>query len=94
MQPDSGRHRGHFGHKPENRKLAAMVAEAAPQALRGSAFGVFNLAGGICILLASVIAGWLWDHHGASATFFVGAALAVAPLVMCCFAPRLAKRGG
>jgi predicted MFS family arabinose efflux permease len=64
--------------------LAAMVAETAPRSLRGSAFGVFNLA--------SVIAGWLWDRQDAPITFFVGAALAVVPLVMCRFVPRLAKR--
>ncbi|MBS2132148.1 MFS transporter (plasmid) [Burkholderia thailandensis] len=72
--------------------LAAMVAETAPQTLRGSAFGVFNLASSICMLLASVIAGWLWDRHGASTTFYVGAALAIVPLVMCSFAPSLAKQ--
>jgi MFS family permease len=71
--------------------LAAMVADAAPPALRGTAFGVFNLASGICMLLASAIAGWIWDHEGASATFFTGAALAVAPLVMCVLAPRLLR---
>ena len=71
--------------------LAAMVAETAPQTLRGSAFGVFNLASGICMLLASVIAGWLWDRYGASTTFYVGAALAVVPLAMCGFAPSLTK---
>jgi MFS family permease len=63
--------------------LAAMVAETAPGSLRGTAFGMFNLASGICMLFASVIAGWLWDHRGASITFFTGAALAVVPLVMC-----------
>lgn len=68
--------------------LAAMVAETAPDNLRGSAFGVFYLACGICMLFASVIAGWLWSHHGASATFFAGAALAAIPLVMCRFTPR------
>ena len=72
--------------------LAAMVAETAPQTLRGSSFGLFNLASGVCMLVASVIAGWLWDRHGASATFFAGAGLAVVPLVMCRFAPRLEKR--
>ncbi|HKT96246.1 MAG TPA: MFS transporter [Paraburkholderia sp.] len=72
--------------------LAAMVAETAPETLRGSAFGVFNLASGVCMLLASVIAGWLWDQHGAPATFIAGAVLAVIPLVMCSFAPRLAAR--
>jgi MFS family permease len=73
--------------------LAAMVAETAPPALRGNAFGLFNLFSGICMLFASVIAGWLWDRHGAPATFYAGAALAVVPLAMCCFAPRPAKQG-
>ncbi|WP_213307181.1 MFS transporter [Paraburkholderia sacchari] len=72
--------------------LAAMVAETAPRTLRGSAFGVFNLVSGVCLLFASVIAGWLWDRHGASATFFVGAALGGVPLAMCFFAPALARR--
>lgn len=71
--------------------LAAMVADAAPPALRGTAFGVFNLASGICMLLASAIAGWIWDRSGAPATFFTGAALAVVPLVMCALAPRLLR---
>ncbi|MEX3634627.1 MFS transporter [Paraburkholderia sp. BR14320] len=73
--------------------LAAMVAETAPGSLRGTAFGVFNLASGICMLFASVIAGWLWDHHGASITFFTGASLAVVPLVMCGLAPRPSIHG-
>lgn len=68
--------------------LSAMVAETAPSALRGNAFGLFNLFSGICLLFASVIAGWLWDRHGAPVTFFTGAALAVIPLAMCRFAPR------
>ena len=37
--------------------LATLVADTAPADLRGTAFGVFNLAGGIATLLASVIAG-------------------------------------
>ncbi|MGN6579676.1 MAG: MFS transporter [Bordetella sp.] len=72
--------------------LAAMVAETAPQTLRGNAFGLFNLFSGVFMLLASVIAGWLWDRHGAPATFYAGAVLAVIPLAMCRFAPRLAKQ--
>ncbi|BDD94292.1 hypothetical protein PanNE5_37320 [Pandoraea sp. NE5] len=72
--------------------LAGVVAETAPKTLRGSAFCVIQSRERICMLLASVIAGWLWDHHGASETFFAGAALAVIPLVMCLLAPRLAKR--
>ena len=62
--------------------LSAMVADTAPKALRGTAFGIFNLASGLCMLVSSTLAGWLWDRHGASATFFVGAALAVSSLAL------------
>ncbi|KDB10006.1 major facilitator superfamily MFS_1 [Burkholderia sp. lig30] len=72
--------------------LAAMVADTAPAALRGTAFGVFNLASGIAMLLASAIAGWLWQRFGAPTTFFCGAALVVMPLAMCAFAPARADR--
>lgn len=57
--------------------LAAMVADAAPSARRGSAFGLFYLSSGVAMLLASVIAGGLWSAIGPSATFFAGAAFAV-----------------
>jgi len=53
--------------------LAALVADVAPQDLRGTAFGFFNLASGIALFTASIIAGWLWDSVGASATFLMGA---------------------
>jgi MFS family permease len=70
--------------------LAAMVSETAPATLRGTAFGVFNLACGLCMLLASALAGWLWDRFGASTTFVAGAALVVVPLLLCSYAPRQA----
>ncbi len=53
--------------------LAAMVADAAPSARRGTAFGLFYLASGIAMLLASAIAGVLWSRIGPSATFVAGA---------------------
>jgi MFS family permease len=53
--------------------LATLVADTAPADLRGTAYGMFNLAGGIAMLIASVIAGGLWDVYGPSATFFAGA---------------------
>ncbi|RQR33008.1 MFS transporter [Burkholderia sp. Bp9143] len=68
--------------------LAAMVSETSPATLRGTAFGVFNLVSGICMLLASSIAGALWTRFGASATFLAGAVLVVVPLCLCRFMPR------
>ena len=53
--------------------LATMVADLAPADLRGTAFGFFNLVSGLAMLLASVLAGLLWDQFGASFTFYAGA---------------------
>ncbi|HEY8905994.1 MAG TPA: MFS transporter, partial [Rhodoferax sp.] len=44
--------------------LAAMVANTAPADLRGTAYGFFNLLSGLALLLASGVAGWLWDSFG------------------------------
>jgi MFS family permease len=56
--------------------LSKLVADAAPADLRGTAFGLFNLIGGIATLAASVIAGSLWSAIGPEATFLAGAAFA------------------
>lgn len=56
--------------------LAKLVADAAPVALRGTAFGIFNLVSGGALLLASVIAGFLWSTFGAPAAFIAGASFA------------------
>ncbi len=61
--------------------LAAMVAESSPADLRGTAFGFFNLVSGIALLLASVVAGLLWDSAGAQATFLAGAGFCVLTLL-------------
>lgn len=53
--------------------LAAMVADTAPADLRGTAFGFFNLLSGLAMLLASVLAGLLWQHWGPAWTFGAGA---------------------
>jgi MFS family permease len=57
--------------------FAALVADAAPPERRGTAFGLLNLAGGLATLLASLVAGALWDVYGASATFLAGAGFAL-----------------
>jgi len=56
--------------------LAAMVADSAPSTLRGTAFGFFHLASGLATILASVLAGVLWEGFGSAATFLVGALFA------------------
>lgn len=65
--------------------LSTMVADAAPAALRGTSFGVFNLVSGIALLAASVIAGSLWTMVGPAMTFYAGAvfsAIALAGLII------------
>jgi MFS family permease len=56
--------------------LSAMIAGCAPADLRGTAFGFFNLVSGIALLLASIIAGLLWEGLGPAFTFYVGAMFA------------------
>ncbi len=56
--------------------LAALIAATAPERLRGTAFGLFGLVTGVAALIASVLAGLLWDRIGPDATFSAGAAFA------------------
>jgi MFS family permease len=58
--------------------LSRLVADRSPEELRGSAFGLFNLATGLAMLAASVAAGLLWDGFGPAATFLAGAGFAAA----------------
>jgi MFS family permease len=66
--------------------LASLVADTAPADLRGTAFGLFSLVAGVAAIVASVVAGALWDAVGPQVTFIVGAvltalALAIVPLL-------------
>ena len=75
--------------------LAAMVASAAPEDLRGTAYGFFNLMSGIALLLASASAGLLWDLFGARYTFVAGALISAGALVLlaACARGRVFARG-
>ena len=73
--------------------LATMVATTAPADLRGTAYGFFNLMSGLALLLASATAGYLWDQFGAQATFFAGAAIALAALgLLVIFRPKVQRQ--
>ena len=61
--------------------LAAMVADTAPEDLRGTAYGFFNLLAGVALLVSSAVAGLLWDGLGSAFTFYAGAAFAVLTLL-------------
>ncbi len=72
--------------------LSAMVADTSRQRLRGTAFGIFSLAGGLAILVGSLTAGWLWDRFGAPATFYTGASLAGCALIGVIFFAQVAGK--
>jgi MFS family permease len=72
--------------------LATMVANSAPPDLRGTAFGFFNLLSGLALLLASAVAGWLWDRHGAAFTFYGGAVFCAVALTCLALRPVPSRR--
>lgn len=61
--------------------LATMIAEHAPQDLRGTAFGLFNLVTGTAMLVASALAGFFWDLWGPASTFYFGAGFSTLALL-------------
>ncbi len=68
--------------------LVKLVADTAPADLRGTAYGLFNLVSGVAMLLASTLAGLLWEGLGASFTFYAGAAFSLVALVVLAASPR------
>ncbi len=72
--------------------LSALVADTAREEYRGTAFGIFGLLSGVAALIASVLAGWLWQQYGPSAAFIAGAIFSGAALVGFALLPRLSRR--
>ena len=71
--------------------MSKLVADTAPVRLRGTAFGIFNLVGGLALLAASLIAGALWAWAGAAWTFVAGAAFAAVSAAGLIVAARAAR---
>jgi MFS family permease len=74
--------------------LATLVADTAPPELRGTAYGMFNLLGGLALLAASVLAGELWEHIGSQGTFLAGAVFTILALGGLAAAQRIAPAIG
>jgi MFS family permease len=74
--------------------LATLVADTAPPELRGTAYGIFNLLSGLALLVASVLAGALWDIIGSGATFLAGAVFTVVALAGLAATRRIAPTVG
>jgi MFS family permease len=60
----------------------ALVADLAPAAVRGTAFGLYNAVAGVGALAASLLFGVLWEALGAATAFGVGASLALVASVL------------
>ena len=74
--------------------LATLVADAAPPELRGTAYGMFNLLSGLALLVASVLAGLLWESVGPEGTFLAGAAFTILAFFGLAAARRIAPALG
>lgn len=68
--------------------LSALIVDTSPARLRGTAFGVFNLASGVAMLAASTLAGLLWSGQGPSTTFLAGAGFCSLALAMTVWSAR------
>jgi MFS family permease len=66
----------------------ALVADLAPAARRGTAFGIYNAVTGFGALAASIVFGLIWTAYGAPAAFGVGSALALLATLLLGFVPR------
>jgi MFS family permease len=67
--------------------FSRMIADSAPEDLRATSFGAFWFVSGIAALLASLGAGWLWDHQGSAATFATSASIGAVALAMLSLLP-------
>jgi MFS family permease len=61
--------------------LSTLVADASPEDLRGTAYGVFALVSGAATLISSVVAGVVWDKARPATVFYVGATFAAFALI-------------
>jgi MFS family permease len=65
----------------------ALASDFVPEPLRASAVGWFSTVVGLLGLVASVVAGLLWDHVSHAAVFYYGAMSAIAGSVGLIFIP-------
>jgi MFS family permease len=54
----------------------ALISGLVSSRKRATALGLFYMVSGVCVLIASLAAGWLWDTISPAAPFYLGAALA------------------
>jgi MFS family permease len=69
--------------------LSASVADAAPVTLRGTAFGIYDMAVGVGSFIASSAAGALWMAGGPEWAFGFGGLIAAVAILMLLLQPAL-----
>ncbi len=57
--------------------FVSMISDESPQYIRGTAFGIFYLVMGLDILIASKLAGFIWENYGSTNAFFSSACVSV-----------------
>ena len=67
--------------------LGATIADVAPDRLRGTAFGIYDVAIGVGTFIASAGAGALWTAGGPPMAFGFSACVAVAAVLMLLLQP-------
>jgi MFS family permease len=67
--------------------LLASVGDAAPRELRGTAFGIYDLAVGLATLVASSAAGALWMIGGPELAFGFSGLIAASAILLLLFQP-------
>lgn len=72
----------------------ALVADFAPDHLRGSAFGLYHLTMGIGALPASLFFGFIWQSFGPAAAFGMGAGFALVAALLLAFLPAVNREQG
>jgi hypothetical protein len=64
-----------------------------PPAQRATGYGILNMATGLVLLPASIVAGLLWDGVGPHAPFWFGAACAGAAVMLLGFIHQRSNAG-
>jgi MFS family permease len=60
----------------------ALISAAVPESRRGTALGLYNLISGVGLMIASVVAGLLWEKVSPTAALTLGAGCAVAAAIV------------
>jgi MFS family permease len=72
----------------------ALASDYVPERLRASGVGWYSTTVGLFGLVASLVAGWLWDQVGHAAVFLFGAGFAVVGgIALLVLVPQDARRG-